>query len=56
MATSLDKLVNNLSKNAFVNLKKYYAEDKLDLLTRKRSISVRIYGFAEKVGGNSATS
>ena len=35
MATSLDKLVNNLSKDAFVNVKKYYGEDKLDLLTRK---------------------
>ena len=35
MATSLDKLVNNLSKDAFVNVKKYYTEDKIDLLTRK---------------------
>ena len=35
MATSLDKLVNNLSKDAFNNVKKYYAEDKLSLLTRK---------------------
>ena len=35
MSTSLEKLVNNLSKDAFVNVKKYYAEDKLDLLTRK---------------------
>ena len=35
MATSLDKLVNNLSKNAFNNVKRFYAEDKLDLLTRK---------------------
>ena len=34
MATSLDKLVNNLSKDAFNNVKGYYAEDKLSLLTR----------------------
>ena len=35
MATSLDKLVNNLSKNDFNNIRRYYTEDKLDLLTRK---------------------
>ena len=35
MATSLDKLVNNLSKNDFKNLKRYYEGDKLELLTRK---------------------
>ena len=35
MATSLDKLVNNLSKDTFSNVKRYYAEDKLNLLTRK---------------------
>ena len=35
MATSLDKLVNNLSKDAFSNVKRYYAENKLNLLTRK---------------------
>ena len=35
MAKSLDKLVNNLSKDAFNNVKRYYAEDKLKLLTRK---------------------
>ena len=35
MATSLDKLVNNLSKDAFSNVKRYYTEDKLNLLTRK---------------------
>ena len=34
MATSLDKLVNNLPKDAF-NIKRYYANDKLSLLTRK---------------------
>ena len=35
MATSLDKLVNNLSTDDFSNVKRYYSEDKLNLLTRK---------------------
>ena len=35
MAMSLEKLVNNLSKDAFGNVKRYYVEDKLELLTRK---------------------
>ena len=35
MATSIDKLVNNLSKYAFSNVRRYYDADKLDLLTRK---------------------
>ena len=35
MATSVDKLVNKLSKDAFNKIKRYYAEDKLSLLTRK---------------------
>ena len=35
MATSLDKLVNNLSTDAFNNVKRYYADDKLSLLTKK---------------------
>ena len=35
MPTSLDKLVNNLPKDDFNNVKRYYAEDKLSLLTRK---------------------
>ena len=37
MGESLDNLVNNLSKDAFdnVNVKKYYTEDKISLLTRK---------------------
>ena len=35
MATSLDSLVNNLPKDAFNNVKRCYAEDKLELLTRK---------------------
>ena len=55
MATSLDRLVNNLSKDAFSNVKRYYAEDKLNLHTRKRYISLRIYEFAGKVKRNSTT-
>ena len=35
MATSLDTLVNNLPKDAFNNVKRYYTDDKLSLLTRK---------------------
>ena len=35
MNESLEKLVNNLSKKAFNNVKRYYAEDKLELLTKK---------------------
>ena len=35
MDMSLDKLVNNLTKDAFNNVKRYYAEDKLSLLARK---------------------
>ena len=35
MATSLDKLVNNLSKDAFNNVRRHYAEDEIVLLTQK---------------------
>ena len=35
MATSLDKLVNNLPKDAFNNIKRYYTDNKFSLLTRK---------------------
>ena len=35
MATSLDNLVNNLPKDTFNNIKRYYADNKLSLLTRK---------------------
>ena len=35
MATTLDKLVNNLPKDAFNNVKRYYTEDKFSLLTKK---------------------
>ena len=35
MATCFDKLVDNLPKDAFNNVKRYYADDKLSLLTKK---------------------
>ena len=35
MATSLEKLVNNMSKDAFNSVRRYYVEDELYLLTRK---------------------
>ena len=35
MATSLDKLVNNLPEDDFINLSSYYSEDKFNLLARK---------------------
>ena len=35
MAVSLDKLVDNLPKDDFNNVKRYYTDDKLSLLTRK---------------------
>ena len=35
MAASLDKLVDNLPKDDFNNIKRYYKNDKLELLTRK---------------------
>ena len=35
MTTSLKKLVNNLSKDTFNNVKRYYAADKLSLHARK---------------------
>ena len=35
MSTSLDKLVSNLPKDDFDNLKRHYAGEKFNLLTRK---------------------
>ena len=35
MAASLDKLVDNLPKDDFNNVKRYYTDDKLSLLTKK---------------------
>ena len=48
MSTSLDKLVNNLSKDAFNNVKRYYAEDKL-LLTRKGQYPYEYMNSSEKL-------
>ena len=48
MATSLDKLVNNLSKDAFSNDKRYYTEDKLNLLTRKGIYTYEYMNSPEK--------
>ena len=51
MATSLDKLVNNLSKDAFNNVKRYYdyEEDKLNLLTRKGQYPYEYMNSSEKL-------
>ena len=49
MATSLDNLVNNLPKDAFNNVKKHYAEDKLSLLTRKGVYPYEYMDMLEKL-------
>ena len=49
MATSLDKLVHNLSKDAFNNVKRNYAEDKLSLLTRKGIFPYEYMNSPEKL-------
>ena len=49
MNESLEKLVNNLSKDAFNNVKRYYAEDKLDLLTRKCIYPYEYMNSSEKL-------
>ena len=49
MPTSLDKLVNNLSKDAFSNVKRYYADEKLILLTRKGIYPYKYMNSPEKV-------
>ena len=46
MATSLDSLVNNLPKD---NVKRYYAEDKLKLLTRKGVYPYEYMNSSEKL-------
>ena len=56
MATSLEKLVNNLPKDDCINLGSYYSGDKFNLLAKKRSISLRIHGFARKAKRNRVTS
>ena len=49
MATSLDKLVNNLPKDAFNNVKRHYTEDKLSLLTKKGVYSYEYMDSPEKL-------
>ena len=49
MATSLDKLVNNLVKDAFNNVKRHYAEDKISLLTRKGIYPYEYMNSSEKL-------
>ena len=44
MDASLEKLVNNLSEEAFTNLKRYYTGDKLSLVKRK---GVYPYGYMD---------
>ena len=49
MATSLDKLVNNLYKDAFNNVRRYYAENELDLHTRKGVYPYEYVDLLEKL-------
>ena len=49
MATSLDKLVDNLPKDAFNNVKRYYADDKLSLLTKKCIYPYEYMNLSEKL-------
>ena len=52
MATSLDKLVNNLPKDDFINLSLYYSGDKFKLLTRKGVYPYEYMDSLEKLKGN----
>ena len=49
MPTSLDNLVNNLPKDTFNNVKGYYADDKLSLLTRKEVYSYKYMNSPERL-------
>ena len=49
MATSLDMLVNNLPTDAFNNVKRYYADDKLSLLTKKSIYPYEYMNSSEKL-------
>ena len=49
MSASLENLVNNLSKDTFSNVKRYYAEDKLNLLTRKGIYPYQYMNSLEKL-------
>ena len=49
MATGLDKLVDNLPKDAFNNVKRYCADDKLSLLTKKGIYPYEYMNSSEKL-------
>ena len=49
MATSLDKLADNLPKDAFNNVKSYYADDKISLLTKKGIYPYEYMNSSEKL-------
>ena len=55
MAVSLDSLVNNLPKDDFNNVKRYYKGDKLSLLTRKGVYPYECMNSLEKFKKNRAT-
>ena len=49
MATSLDKLADRLPKDAFNNVKRYYTDDKLSLLTKKGIYPYEYMNSSEKL-------
>ena len=49
MATSFEKLVNNLPKDDFTNVKRYYKNDKRELVTRKGVYPYEYMDTPEKV-------
>ena len=49
MATSLEKLANNLQKDDFINVKRYYKDDKLELVTRKGVYPYEYMDMPEKL-------
>ena len=49
MSERLENLVDNLSKNAFNNVKRYYGEDKLELLPRKGTYPYEYMDTPEKL-------
>ena len=49
MATSLEKLVNNLSKESFDNIRRYYEENELNLLSCKSVYPYEYMGSPEKL-------
>ena len=49
MTTSLDKLFDNLPKDDFNNVKRYYADDKLSFLTKKGIYPYEYMNSTEKL-------